>query len=401
MFKRVFKAFEYRDFRLMWMGACTSSLGTWMQQVAQAWLIYNLSHSAFLLALDPVLATVPMFLFSLVGGVVADRVDRRYILIASQCIQLACASALTVLAATGHVRVWHMLAASFISGIGQAFGAPAYQALIPTLVKKEDMPNAIALNSIQFNAAVTIGPALGAAAFHSLGFAWCFGLNALSFLAPVISLILLKTRFLPAKTAETVLESMTGGFRFILTQGAMAWLIILGFGSTFLVVGMRTFLPVFAKDIFQSGAETYAMFLSVSGLGSVAGALIVAGMGNLKRKGLVTLLMMMALGAATTTFALSRALPVSAVALFVSGAAMTAVFAAVNSLVQLNVSNEMRGRVMSVYNFAFRGGMTTGNLVSGWLVPILSAPHLVAINGLALIAMAAYCLVAQRKISAL
>jgi MFS family permease len=399
--QRVFKAFQYRDFRLMWIGACASSLGTWMQMVAQGWLIYNLSHSAFLLALDPVLATVPMFLFSLVGGVIADRVDRRYILIASQCIQLACALTLTGLAALGMVRVWHMLACSFISGVGQSFGAPAYQALIPTLVKKEDMPNAIALNSIQFNAAVMVGPALGAAAFHALGYAWCFGFNALSFLAPIVSLSLLHARFLPVKTGESILESMQQGFRFIWTQGAMAALILLGFTSTFLAVPMRTFLPVFAKDIFGRGAATYAMFLSISGLGSIVGALTVAGLGNLKRKGMVTLLMMIALGGATTVFALSRSLAVSSVALFVSGASMMAVFAAVNSLVQLIVTNEMRGRVMSVYNFSFRGGMTMGNLVGGWLVPIFTAPNVIAINGLALIAMAVYFLVAQRKVAAL
>jgi MFS family permease len=159
-FRRVFKAFHYRDFRLMWIGACMSSIGTWMQIVAQGWLIYRLSHSAFLLALDQFLAGIPIFLFSLIGGVVADRAERRKILLGSQYVQMACAALLTVLVATGTVHVWHILTLSFFSGLAQAFGGPAYQALIPTLVDREDMPNAIALNSIQFNTAVTIGPAL-------------------------------------------------------------------------------------------------------------------------------------------------------------------------------------------------------------------------------------------------
>ena len=156
--RRVFKAFQYRDFRLMWIGACTSSIGTWMQIVAQGWLIYRLSHSAFLLALDQFLGGIPIFLFSLIGGVVADRVERRKILLGSQYVQMATAGLLTILVATGLVHVWHILCLSFISGFAQAFGGPAYQALIPTLVEKEDMPNAIALNSIQFNVAVMVGP---------------------------------------------------------------------------------------------------------------------------------------------------------------------------------------------------------------------------------------------------
>ena len=158
--RRVFKAFQYRDFRLMWFGACMSSIGTWMQIVAQGWLIYRLSHSAFLLALDQFLAGIPIFLFSLIGGVMADRAERRKILLGSQYVQMACATVLTVLVTTGLIQVWHMLCLSFISGLAQAFGGPAYQALIPSLVKREDMPNAIALNSIQFNVAVMVGPAL-------------------------------------------------------------------------------------------------------------------------------------------------------------------------------------------------------------------------------------------------
>src|SRR5690349_14309792 len=159
-FRRVFKAFHYRDFRLMWIGACMSSIGTWMQIVAQGWLIYRLSHSAFLLALDQFLAGIPIFLFSLIGGVVADRAERRKILLGSQYVQMASAALLTLLVATGVVHVWHILCLSFVSGLAQAFGGPAYQALIPSLVTREDMPNAIALNSIQFNLAVSVGPAL-------------------------------------------------------------------------------------------------------------------------------------------------------------------------------------------------------------------------------------------------
>src|SRR5437762_8339952 len=204
--RKVFKAFQYRDFRLMWFGACTSSIGTWMQIVAQGWLIYRLSHSAFLLALDQFLAGIPIFLFSLIGGVVADRTERRKILLVSQYIQMGSAATLTILVALGLTHVWPILCLSFVSGFAQAFGGPAYQALIPTLVDRDDMPNAIALNSIQFNLAVTVGPALAGITLAHLGEKWCFGLNALSFLAPVISLSIISARYLPEKSGESMYE---------------------------------------------------------------------------------------------------------------------------------------------------------------------------------------------------
>src|SRR5215472_11366038 len=173
----------------MWIGACTSSVGSWMQIMAQAWLVYNLSHhDAFLLGLDAFLGNIPIFLFSLIGGAMADRFDRRHVLLGSQYVQMTDAAILTALVFTHTVQVWHVLTLSFISGLAQAFGGPAYLALIPTLVSKEDMPNAIALNSIQFNVARIVGPALGGIALHKLGEKWCFGLNALSFVAPIVAL---------------------------------------------------------------------------------------------------------------------------------------------------------------------------------------------------------------------
>jgi len=385
----------------MWIGACTSAIGTWMQATAQGWLIWKLSHNAHLLALDPILQAIPIVLFSLVGGVLADRFERRHMLIFSQCVQMSCAILLTVLVGFHWVKVWHFLTCSFIAGFAQAFGGPAYSALIPTLVPKEDMPNAIALNSIQFNAAVMVGPALGGWTLHALGDTWCFALNALSFLAPVISLLMLTIRFLPEKTTESILASMRGGIRFIRSQGAMEGLIILGFCMTALGVPMRTFLPVFADKVFHQGAGTYATFLSVSGMGSVVGALAVAGLGNVPRKGRVALTMLMFLGAGITGFGLSRSVALSCVMLFFSGAAMMGVFSMVVSLVQLIVTNQMRGRVMSVYNFAFRGGMPVGNLVAGQLVPVFTAPLVFTVNGVLLMALGAYYFLVQRRIAEL
>jgi len=401
LLRRVFKAFQYRDFRLMWVGACTSSIGTWMQIVAQSWLIYRLSHSKFLLGLDQFLGGFPIFLFSLLGGVVADRVERRKILLASQYVQMASAALLTVLVATGQVHVWHILCLSFASGMAQAFGGPAYLALIPTLVEKDDMPNAIALNSIQFNLAVTIGPALAGQALAKLGETWCFGLNALSFLAPILTLSIIRARFLPVKTKESVLTSLKQGIQFARQQSSMEALILLAFCMTFLAMPMRTYFPVFVKDIFHRGPETYGNLLALMGVGSICGSLGVASAGNFRRKGLVALGAMIGLGAGIAGFALSKSLPLSEAILVLVGASMMAVFATVNSLVQLITTNEMRGRVMSVYNFAFRGGMPMGNLLSGWLVPIYSVPVVLSVNGFLLIALALYFLIIQRRVAAL
>jgi predicted MFS family arabinose efflux permease len=385
----------------MWIGACMSSIGTWMQIVAQGWLIYRLSHSAFLLALDQFLAGIPIFLFSLIGGVVADRTERRKILLVSQYIQMASAATLTILVALGLTHVWPILCLSFVSGFAQAFGGPAYQALIPTLVDRDDMPNAIALNSIQFNLAVTVGPALAGITLARLGEKWCFGLNALSFLAPVISLSIISARYLPEKSGESMFKSLKQGIHFIWRQGAMVALIILAFTMTFLSMPMRTYIPVFVKDIFHRGPETYGNLLSLMGVGSIVGSLGVASLGNISKKGRFALSMLVLLGAGIAGFSLSKVLPVSYAMLLLVGASMMAVFATVTSLVQLSVTNEMRGRVMSVYNFAFRGGMPIGNLVSGWLVPAYTAPIVLGVNGFLLIAVALYFLLIQRRVAAL
>ena len=200
---------------------------------------------------------------------VADRVERRKILLGSQYVQMASAALLTILVATGLVHVWHILCLSFVSGFAQAFGGPAYQALIPTLVDREDMPNAIALNSIQFNVAVTIGPALAGQALAKLGEKWCFGLNALSFLAPIISLLDHHARFLPVKTTESMFTSLKEGIQFARKQSSMEALIVLAFCMTALSMPMRTYIPVFVKDIFHRGPETYGNLLSLMGIGSI------------------------------------------------------------------------------------------------------------------------------------
>jgi predicted MFS family arabinose efflux permease len=385
----------------MWIGACTSSIGTWMQMLAQSWLVLQLSGSPFMLGLDSFLGGIPIVLFSLFGGVFADRTARQKILIASQVVQLTCAFVLAALFATGFVQVWHILTLSFIVGTAQSFGGPAYQALIPSLVKSEDLPNAIALNSIQFNVARVLGPMFGGLALTKLGASWCFSLNGISFFFVVVSLLVIRPHFSPSKTGESVVTSMKQGFSFIRKQGTMESLILLAFSMTLLAFPVVVFLPVFARDVFHGGPNLYTIMLVCSGCGSICGALVVAGFGKYKHQGRAALLMLVVLGALITGFALSRWLVLSCVLIFLSGATLLAAFVTISSLVQMITSNEMRGRVMSVYNVAFRGGMPFGSLIVGGLVKEFSAPAVLMYNGILLAALGLFYLVVQRKVATL
>ncbi|MGB9611346.1 MAG: MFS transporter, partial [Bryobacteraceae bacterium] len=259
MIRRIFSAFHSRDFRLMWTGAFVSSIGTWMQKLAQSWLVLQLSGSAFYLGLDNFLGEIPIFLLALVAGVAADRIDRRRLLIGSQFVQMSCAFTLAALFALGCARVWHILTLSFIVGTAQAFGAPAYQSLLPSLVPREHLPNAIAMNSIQFNLARVIGPVAGGLALTHLGAAWCFGLNGLSYVAVITSLLLIQVRYIPAPAQESVLESMKQGLGFIRSREGMLPLIVVAFICTFLGIPILVFLPVFARDIFSGNEATYTV----------------------------------------------------------------------------------------------------------------------------------------------
>jgi predicted MFS family arabinose efflux permease len=290
---------------------------------------------------------------------------------------------------------------SFIVGTAQSFGGPAYSALIPTLVKPEDLPNAIALNSIQFNTARVLGPTIGGVTLTLLGASWCFGLNGISFVAVIISLLIIHPHFVPTKSGDSVLTGMKDGIRFIRDQGAMAALIVLAFSMTLLAFPLIVFLPVFVKDVFHGGPNQYTIFLVCSGIGSICGALTVAGVGKHKHMGRLVLLMLLGLGVLISGFALSRNFVLSCVLIFFSGAMLLAVFTSITSLVQMIAPDNMRGRVISVYNVAFRGGMPVGSLVVGALVKEFTAPRVIAWNGVLLAILGVYFLLVQRKVATL
>ena len=394
-------AFTYRDFRVQWIGACTSSIGTWMQIAAQNWLITSLTHSPLYLGLDAFLQQLPIILFSLIGGVFADRYDRRRTLIVSQVVQMATSGTLAVLMFLQVVEIWHVLALSFVTGCAQSFGGPAYQSLIPSLVDKKDLPNAVALNSIQFNVARVLGPLAFGLTLALIG-PWgysepqamnaCFFLNSLSFLVVINTLMMLRVKHIPPAKAGRMQDELKSGLSYVKHHGSLAALVVLAAATTFLGFAVLTFLPIFADKVFHEGAETYSHLLAFSGAGSIVGALIVAWLGKFPKMGLTALLVQAVYGILIIAFAVSRTLWISDVLLFLTGAALMVVFSTVTSLVQLIAPNEMRGRVMSIYMLAFRGGMPIGSLVSGWLANFIGAPMVIGINGALLVVVAAYFL---------
>lgn len=400
MLRRIFTAFEYRDFRLMWAGACTSSIGTWMQKLAQSWLVLQLSGSAFMLGLDVFLGEIPIFLLALVAGVAADRIDRRRLLIYSQLVQMTCAFTLAWLFALGAVQVWHILALSFVVGIAQAFGAPAYQSLLPSLVPREHLPNAIAMNSIQFNLARVVGPALGGLALAKLGAAWCFGINGVSYIAVIISLAMISTTFVPSLTKVSVGESMKQGLRFIHKQAGIKTLIAVAFASTSLGISIVTFLPVFARDVYGGNEATYTILLTTEAAGAIVGALLVAFRGKTARLWREAMISLVGLGVCMAAFALAPSMTLALVFLFFGGMALISCFAMMSSLIQFVATDEMRGRVMSIYNIAFRGGMPIGSLITGRLVEDFSARPVIAGEGVILVFIGLSLLVFNRRLMA-
>jgi len=399
--RATFRAFHYRNFRLMWAGAFTSTTGAFVQEVAQSWLVYTLTDSPFLLGLTAFLNGAPILLLSLFGGVAADRVDRRKLLLGSQYVQMLSALTLAVLIWMNVIEVWHIMAAALVTGIGQAFGGPAYQALIPSLVDQEDLPNAIALMSIQFNLAGVVGRMIGGFTFAALGAAACFGINAVSFLAVIFSLFFLQVRFVPKKTEANVLHSLKEGVGFVFRHHALFALISLASVSAFFGVPLMTLLPVFARETYGLGAQGYSTMAALFGAGAVSGALFIAWLGNLKRMGRTALLVQVGLGCTTLLFALSTQLWVGGFILFLTGGAVLALFALINSLIQMLAPEEMRGRIMSVQNTAFRGAMPLGNLASGWLANRIGASVVVGCNGLVLLLVATWHLLRDRQVTRL
>lgn len=389
----MFRALSHRNFRLFWAGAFLSNVGTWMQAVAQGWLVLQLTNSPFWLGVDGFMATVPGLVLTLVGGVFADLVDRRRILIYTQVGALMSALTLASLIVAGVVNdasdVWIILVLSFVTGCCMSLAGPSYQAITIDLVGRADLANAIALNSSQFQLSRVIGPVFAALAFKFVGLAGCFFLNATSFVAVVIALSMVRydeakgaMRAHPVNDRRALWQDLIDGFRYVWNRQRVFMLLLISAVTSLFGAPYMSMMPVFARDVHHLGETGLAAMMATAGAGAFCGALTLAYLGNFRRKGWSVLGGSISFGVCIIGFALSTKLVMSLVFIFGMGVAIVCAVAVTNTLLQQLVRDEMRGRVLSMFMLSFIGTMPIGNLLAGAASERFGAPRTLATGGL-------------------
>jgi MFS family permease len=376
------RALQYRNFRLFFAGQLISLIGTWMQNVAQAWLVYRLTGSPVLLGAAGFASQIPVFLLAPVGGVVADRYSRHRLVIATQTASMLLAFALAALTLSGAVRVWHIFALSALLGVVNSFDIPARQAFIVGLVAKPDLMNAIALNSSMFNASRVVGPAIAGILVAGIGEGWCFFANGASYIAVIAGLLLMRVaRHEPAAQQGSPLSRMAEGFRFVMEHPPVhALLVLLGVVS---LTGMpyAVLMPIFAHRILHGGARALGLLMGSTGIGALAAALTLASRRELKGLGRWVAFAALGFGAGLVAFSFSRIFWLSAAILALCGFAMMIQMGSSNTLIQSMSPDRLRGRVMSVYSMMFMGMAPFGALLAGAVADRWGAPFTVAGGG--------------------
>jgi MFS family permease len=384
------RALRHRNFQLFFSGQLISLIGTWMQSVAQSWLVYRLTGSALLLGATGFASQVPVFLFAPLGGIAADRCNRRHIVIATQTASMLLAFILAALTLLHRVQVWHVFVLASLLGVVNAFDIPGRQSFLVEMVGKEDLMNAIALNSSMFNGARVIGPAIAGILVAKIGEGWCFFANAVSYIAVIIGLLLMRVQN-PARALMTSpLEHMMEGFRFVnRTAPIRALLLLLGLVS---LVGMPyvVLMPIFADQILHGGARGLGILMGATGVGALLGALTLAFRQGVKGLGVWVAWCCGGFGASLVVFSLSRTFWISVILLLPVGYCMMLQMACSNTLIQVMVPDALRGRVMAVYSMMFMGMAPIGALFGGALAERLGAPVTIAVGGLASVAGACW-----------
>ena len=367
----MFRALSNRDFRLFWTGAFLSNIGTWMQAVAQGWLVLQLTNSPFWLGLDAFMATAPAVIFTLLGGVFADLIDRRRLLIFTQVVAGLAALGLATLVATHVVNRWMVLGFSFVTGCCMAMASPSYLAMTYDLVGREDLANAIAMNSTQFQLARVVGPTLAGVAFRVFGLAGCFYANGFSFIAVVVALWKVRpnqhsnVNAHSIKDRRALWQDLIEGLRYVRKRPRVSSLLLLSAVNSLFGAPYFSMVPIYARDIFHLGATGLALLMGTAGSGAFLGALLVAYLGDFRRKGWFVLGGATVFGLAIVGFALSTRLMWSLLFLFALGFALVVSIAITNTLLQKLVTDQMRGRVMSMFILSFMGSMPIGNILAG------------------------------------
>ena len=375
---RIARALRNRDFRLFWAGNFLSNIGTWMQNVAQGWLVLKLTNSAFWLGVIGFCSTIPILLFALVGGVIADHVNKRKLLMVTQSAMMLFAFAMAVLAYLNVIEVWQIALLAAGTGIAMSLNTPSYQALVPRLVPREDLINAIALNSAQFNMSRVLGPTLGGFAMAAVGVAGNFFLNGLSFLAVIIALVQIRYKEQVAPGEGHLWLKMKQGFAYVFGREEMLSLVLLIGIASLLVLPFLVFVPYFARDVLHSDERGLGILMACSGIGSFFGAGTIAYVGKVARRGRFIFGAALGFFAAIIAFTFSRSFGLSGALLMLAGYCMILMVATINALLQHLSDDHMRGRVMSIYSTAFLGLPPIGSLIAGSLARVITAPHAIA-----------------------
>ncbi len=397
--RRTFIALKYPNYRLWFGGQLISLVGTWMQATAQGYLVYTLTGSAKWLGLVGFAAGVPSWLFTLYGGVIADRIPRRTLLLITQTVMMILAFILTGLVYWNIVQPWQIVLLAFLLGIANAFDAPARQSFVVELVDRPDLTNAIAINSTMFNLATVVGPAVAGLTYAAFGAAMCFAINGLSFLGVIIALLLMKLKSQPPNIEKTsAILQIKQGIKFVAVKPVF---VVLFFGLFFVSVfgfGLMTLMPVWAVSILGGNVATNGFLLSARGLGALIGALTVAALAYRRVKGRIWTVGSFILPVTLFVFAFVRTLPLSLLLLVGIGWGLMAMVNTSNAMVQEEVPDEIRGRVMGFYILVFFGSGPIGSLLAGWMAGTFTAPVTVMICSSILLLFAIFTLVKRPSI---
>jgi len=394
-------AFAFPSFRRLWTGAFLSSIGNWTQDVALAWIIHTRFGDPLYLGLRTFASDVPLLAFMLLGGAVADRVDRRRILLTSQMLQMFLAVVLGLLWVAGRLGIEAILLVAFVTGLAQSQSAPTYQAVLTSVVPKDHIPNAVALNSLQFNLSRAVGPVIAGALLARGGTTACFALNALSFLAVIFAIWGITIPPHAAAPTESLARSLGTGLRHVMNSPVLSTLTMLGAVGSFLAFPLITYLPVFAGDVLRTGVTGYSLLLTSFGSGAILGAVTTAHRGNMPGRGRRLLLAMIVYGSVTAGAMACRDQRAAMALLVLSGISMVTAFSTLNSLVQENAPDALKGRILSIYGLAFRGGLPLGALLAGALIRPFGAPLVIGAFSVAVAVLAAGTLVWNERIRSL
>lgn len=372
---QTFAALRHRNFRLWFTGQIISLVGTWMQSTAQGYLVYELTDSPFLLGIVGFTSGIPVWLFSLYGGVIADRISRRKMIIITQSSMMLLAFILALLTFTDLIQAWHIVILAFLLGTANAFDGPARQSFVVDMVSREDLTNAIALNSSVFNLGTVIGPAIAGLVYAWLGPAWCFTINGISFLGVLTALFLMRVPVHQSNLqGKSPMSDLLAGVRFAFSDlNIRVLLIVLGTISVF-GFSLMNLMPAWATNVLGGDVKTNGLLLSARGVGSLAGALMIAYLGSRVVRGKIWTIGSTVMPISLLIFGLFRILPVSLIMLIVMGWSLMSAVNITNALIQTHVPDELRGRVMSVYTLIFQGGLPIGALLTGWLAEKISEP---------------------------